>query len=206
MRFLAKMANREEEKPEGRPSASEILQRLAQDLSFAKVLESFPGLSLTDLRRVLLEAGQRMQEGSQPADSPAGAYRIYIDGASKGNPGAAGTGVLIYRPDGELLCQFNCSLGIATNNVAEYSGLILALEKALELGLKRIEILSDSELLIKQMNGQYSVRDEKLKALWARARTLIGRFPKASLRHIPREENRKADQLAKAAAVMAPLR
>lgn len=189
-----------------RPSASEILRQLAQDLSFAKVLESHPGLSFSDLRQLLLEASQRMEEGSSAADIPAGTYRIYIDGASKGNPGAAGTGVLIYQPEGELLCQFSCSLGVATNNVAEYSGLILALEKALELGLKRIEILSDSELMIKQMNGLYTVRDEKLRGLWARARSLIGRFPKASLRHIPREENQKADQLAKAAAMKAPMR
>lgn len=200
------MADQEEGKGESHPSAGELLRWLAQELSFARVLDRFPELSLSDLRRVLLEASRKMEAGSPAAETPSRPHRIYIDGASKGNPGAAGTGVLIYQPDGELLCEFSCSLGVATNNVAEYSGLVLALEKALELGLKRIEILSDSELLIKQMNGQYSVRDEKLKALWARARALIGRFPKASLRHIPREENQKADQLAKAAAMKAPLR
>ncbi|MFQ5862023.1 MAG: ribonuclease HI family protein [Candidatus Brocadiales bacterium] len=122
---------------------------------------------------------------------------VYIDGASRGNPGKAGIGVVIYDKKQQNVLKEICRyIGETTNNVAEYRALISGVEKALEYSPKELEILSDSELLVKQINGQYKVRAPSILPLYKKAKRLIGMLPKWKIQHIPREENALADALA----------
>ena len=121
-------------------------------------------------------------------------WTITTDGAARGNPGPAAIAYIIKR-DGEKDVQYKECLGEATNNVAEYQALIRALEKARELGGKRLAIQSDSDLMVQQMNGQYKVKNPGLLALYEKARQLCKAFESVTFRHIRREENSRADRL-----------
>lgn len=121
---------------------------------------------------------------------------IHIDGASRGNPGEAGFGVHVSTPDGAELARLYGYLGRATNNVAEYQALIHALRYARAHGARRVSIFSDSELVVRQMEGSYKVRHPDMVALHREAGALLGQFDEASVRHVPREQNREADRLA----------
>jgi ribonuclease HI len=119
----------------------------------------------------------------------------YADGGSRGNPGHAGAGAVIEK-DGQCVAQVSEYIGIATNNVAEYTGLVKILEKAKELGYKNIEVRMDSELVVKQMNGLYRVKNEGLKPLFAKAKVLANTFSSFTIVHVRRESNKSADKLA----------
>jgi ribonuclease HI len=121
---------------------------------------------------------------------------IFIDGASRGNPGPAGIGVAIFDSKGGSLAEESAYIGRATNNVAEYRALVQALEKAVEMGASRVMIMTDSELLYRQMRGIYRVRDAKLISLFRQAVSLAKEFQGFQLCHIPRRETEKADSLA----------
>ncbi len=121
--------------------------------------------------------------------------RIYIDGASKGNPGESGAGVVIYR-DGHIVKKISNYLGHATNNAAEYSALLCALEEALLLKARSLEINTDSQLLARQLNKIYKVRHEGIKIFYDQALKLLAGFEKVVINHIRREENILADKLA----------
>jgi ribonuclease HI len=123
----------------------------------------------------------------------------YIDGGARGNPGPAGYGVRIEWPDGTLVDEFSGSIGVATNNVAEYRGLLAALEYALAHGYTSITVRSDSQLLVKQMLGEYRVKHPGLQPLNQAARTLAARFKHAAFEHVGRALNAHADRLANAA-------
>ena len=125
---------------------------------------------------------------------------LHCDGASKGNPGPAGAGFVLRTPDGRLIAEDGIPLGVATNNVAEYQGLIAGLHEASAQGIKDLRIKSDSELLVKQLLGQYRVRSRKLKPLYEAACRLMDCFDAVHIQHIPREENTEADKLADEAA------
>jgi ribonuclease HI len=125
-----------------------------------------------------------------------GKIKIFIDGACRGNPGDAATGIIFCDSTGKVIKQMGFYLGWATNNIAEYMGLIKALEKSMEFGFKEIEVFSDSQLLTKQIRGEYAVRNQKLKELFKKAQELINRFSYFSLDHIPRKENILADRMA----------
>jgi ribonuclease HI len=120
---------------------------------------------------------------------------IFIDGASKGNPGESGVGVVIYR-DGQVIKNISSYIGYATNNVAEYTALLYALEEALLLKAKSLKINTDSQLLARQLNKIYKVRNKSIVNLYNRAVHLLSGFEKVSVNHIPREENIIADKLA----------
>lgn len=122
--------------------------------------------------------------------------RINFDGASKGNPGPASIGAVIAERPGEILVEISESIGKATNNFAEYSALVRALEEAVRLGATEVDCVSDSELVVRQMTGVYRVKNASLKPLWQKARDLSGQFARFSIRHVPREQNRRADKLA----------
>lgn len=124
---------------------------------------------------------------------------IYIDGASKGNPGPAGAGIVIFQ-DGIHLKDVSRHIGNTTNNVAEYTALIYALEEALILKAAKVKVLTDSELLSRQINGEYKVRHPNLKPLFEQARNLSRGFESFEIRHIVREKNTEADKLADKAA------
>jgi ribonuclease HI len=121
---------------------------------------------------------------------------LWTDGAARGNPGPAGIGAILKSPSGEVLYTGSEYLGHTTNNVAEYKAVLLGLERALELGIRRIEVRADSELLIKQLRGEYRVRHEALKPLYEAAQRLLARFEKKKLVHVRREQNGDADRLA----------
>ncbi len=121
---------------------------------------------------------------------------LYTDGAARGNPGPAGAGVRVESPDGAAIDELAEYLGEATNNVAEYQALLLGLERARSLGASEVEVRSDSELLVRQMNGEYKVKNEGLRALVTRARTLERGFRSVAYVHVRRERNRDADRLA----------
>lgn len=120
----------------------------------------------------------------------------YVDGASRGNPGPAGIGVVISDTDGNVIKEIAEPLGRTTNNVAEYSALIRALEEARSLGGSGIQVYTDSELMARQINGQYQVRQRHLFPLFTRAKGLLDLFDRARVTHVYREKNTHADRLS----------
>jgi len=124
--------------------------------------------------------------------------KIYTDGASSGNPGPSGIGFVIYNENGEKLKEYSEYIGLATNNIAEYSALIRALEFLKDKENLKINIFTDSELLVKQLKGLYKVKSKNLKNLYEKVISLLSLF-EYELHHIPREENKIADNLAKKA-------
>jgi ribonuclease HI len=123
----------------------------------------------------------------------------YSDGGARGNPGPAGYGVVIKDQSGEKIAELSEYLGRQTNNVAEYRGLIAALEYALGHGSKALQVVSDSELLVRQIKGIYKVKNRALQELHGRAKELIAQLDWFSIEHSLREHNRDADRLANAA-------
>ena len=121
---------------------------------------------------------------------------VYIDGASRGNPGPAGVGVVFMSPEAKPLRQFSKYLGETTNNVAEYLALVYALQEAMQAGYAALTVKTDSELLARQVNGQYRVRDGQLRLLHDLALHLVHGFRQCRVEHIHRTENRLADRLA----------
>jgi ribonuclease HI len=118
-----------------------------------------------------------------------------IDGASRGNPGPAAYAVVVEAGDGAPLAALSKYLGKTTNNVAEYEGLLAALDYALRHRRLRLRVFSDSELLVRQIQGRYKVKSQELKPLVERAREMIARLEAFSIQHVPRERNREADRL-----------
>jgi len=120
----------------------------------------------------------------------------YIDGGARGNPGPAGYGVRVEDEQGTLIEEFNGFLGTSTNNVAEYNGLLAALRYARQHGHRRVHIKSDSELLVKQMRGEYRVKNAGLQPLYQEARTIASDLERIVYEHVRREQNKDADRLA----------
>lgn len=121
--------------------------------------------------------------------------KIYIDGASKGNPGESGVGIVIYQND-RIIKKISSYIGYGTNNTAEYTALIHALEEAASLKAKSLEINTDSQLLARQLNKVYKVKHENIKNFYNQACSLLTGFEKTVINHIPRELNKLADKLA----------
>ena len=135
----------------------------------------------------------RHQELIVPAE---GRWLLYTDGASRGNPGPAAIGAVLFDRNGRRVHAVSQVIGEATNNVAEYSAAIAGLEAALSLGIRDIELRMDSELVVRQISGQYRVRHPKLKPLWARLNELSAGFASFEARAVPRAQNKVADGLA----------
>ncbi len=123
---------------------------------------------------------------------------VYTDGGARGNPGPAAAAGVIIGAGGDVLAEVTDYLGVSTNNVAEYRALILTLRRALELGCTRVTVKMDSELVVKQLGGQYRVKDEKMIPLHAEARRLLARFEGQTVEHISRAANKHADKLVNA--------
>lgn len=121
--------------------------------------------------------------------------QIYSDGGSRNNPGLAAFAYLIYGESGEVLEQRGDFLGIATNNFAEYKGLLAALEASLKYQPTEIACFLDSELIVKQLNGEYRVKDENLKKIYFEIKDILQKLGKVSFKHIPREKNKIADKM-----------
>ena len=128
--------------------------------------------------------------------------QIFVDGGSRGNPGPAGVGAVI-NINGRCVSEVSEFIGNTTNNVAEYSGLVFALKRAIELGLKSVEVSMDSELVVKQMTGIYKVKNQGLLPFFLEARKLAATFTYFKIVHVRREYNREADRLANLAMDLA---
>jgi ribonuclease HI len=160
-------------------------------------------MTLPEAKGLLEKLAGRLERAAaeKPAAAPAvappkpGTWRLFTDGAARGNPGPAGAGAVLVSPDGQVerLGKF---LGVQTNNVAEYEGLLLGLRHARVLGVTSLEILADSELMIRQLNGEYRVKAPGLLPLFEQARALVRGFPSVTARHVRREENKDADEMS----------
>ena len=131
-----------------------------------------------------------------PEQTPIAFHQANIDGGSRGNPGPAAYGVVIRNAKGEIIVRLKKYIGLSTNNVAEYFGLIAALDYAENHGIRALHVRSDSELLVKQMRGQYKVRSEDLRPLFERAKKMSQSFEAFRIDHVYRDQNGEADALA----------
>ena len=120
---------------------------------------------------------------------------VNVDGGSRGNPGPAAVGVVVRDGDGEILEEVGRRIGDATNNVAEYRALLLGIERARELGGTELELVGDSELIVRQVKGEYKVKDATMRELHAEVRKALSGFEGWSIRHVRREQNSEADRL-----------
>ena len=132
---------------------------------------------------------------AEPERKAIAAYQANVDGGSRGNPGPAAYGVVVRDPRGEIVARLKKYIGNSTNNVAEYFGLIAALDYAQNHGIRALRIESDSELMVKQMRGQYKVKSEELKPLFERAKKISQTFESFRISHVYREQNKEADAL-----------
>ncbi len=124
---------------------------------------------------------------------------MHVDGGARGNPGPAAAGAVVSTPEGEVLGEASELLGEATNNVAEYRGLLLGLSRARELGATEVEVVNDSELVAKQVNGAYKVKHPAMRPLYLDAMAALRDFERWSIRSVPRAQNARADALVNAA-------
>ena len=131
-------------------------------------------------------------------------WKAYVDGAARGNPGPAGIGILIEDSEGNVVKEVGEPLGRTTNNVAEYTAMIRALEEARGLGCDNLAVFTDSELMAHQINGKYAVKALHLKPLYQRARLLISQFASVTVTHVRREYNKRADALSNIGADQVP--
>ncbi len=123
-------------------------------------------------------------------------WTAHVDGAARGNPGPAGIGIVIEDAEGNVVKEIGEPLGHTTNNVAEYTALVRALEEARALGCSCLAVFTDSELMAHQLNGRYAVKALHLKPLFERARRLLSQFDSAAITHVRRERNKRADALS----------
>jgi ribonuclease HI len=175
--------------------AEKLAARTAEELDEAMALSK----AEREARRRERDAeAAREQEAAAKAaaDERRKRTRLFVDGAARGNPGPAGAGAVILSPDGHVVAKLGKFLGDSTNNVAEYMGLILGLKRAKAMGIKELDVYSDSELMVRQLAGDYAVKAEHLRPLHDEARALLRGFAEVDVRHIPREENAQADLMS----------
>ena len=154
-----------------------------------------PAAASDDQDAAILGARRRFPVGGRESAADAESFVLRVDGGSRGNPGPAAIGVVLEDAQGTVLEALGARIGRATNNVAEYQAMITGLETAVDHGVRRLRVLSDSELMVKQLRSEYKVRADALKDLFLQARSLLQRFERIELIHVPREENTAADQL-----------
>jgi ribonuclease HI len=124
---------------------------------------------------------------------------VHVDGGSRGNPGPAAIGVVVSDPSGSVVDEVGETIGVATNNVAEYRALLKGLERARSLGADEVEVVNDSELIAKQINGDYKVKHQAMRPLYLEALAALQEFPRWQVRSVRREHNKRADELVNAA-------
>jgi ribonuclease HI len=183
-------------------SPAQLLLALAEHGTLDAASEAL-GIEKEQARRLLRGAAKQLG-GAEPDPRPtarvtspgeARRVRVFTDGAARGNPGPAGAGAVIL--DGErVLARLGRFLGKQTNNVAEYQGLLLGLRRARQMGAREVEVRADSQLLIRQLQGKYAVKNEVLKRLHEEALALLRSFDRYELLHVPREQNALADEMS----------
>ncbi|MBI5644406.1 MAG: ribonuclease HI family protein [Deltaproteobacteria bacterium] len=195
-----------------RDLVNRFLEELSLTLDIQKTIKKV-GLTEDDARSIFASLMTRKKPGaikdlfeetvSQPKEAVRpkkaahkGAHILNVDGASRGNPGLAGAGAVIRDSEGTVLKKLKRFLGVTTNNMAEYKALLMGLESAKDIGATDIEVLADSELMVRQVNGIYKVKSEELRPLYEKAIGLLKGFKSSKVRHIYRQENSIADSLA----------
>ena len=179
-------------------SPGQLLLAIAEHETLERTCAAL-GIELEAARKLLRGAAAKLKVEQPPSAGPQvgkGAVRVFSDGAARGNPGPAGAGAVVLDAQDRVLARRGRFLGNATNNVAEYKGLLLGLEAARELGAREVQVRADSQLLIRQLKGEYQVKHAGLKPLHAEALRLLRGFDKYDLAHIPREENALADEMS----------
>ena len=180
---------------------AQLLLAIAEHESLEATCQAL-GLTREAARKLLRGAALQLQQEKLPlaepakAHSPGRAVRVFSDGAARGNPGPAGAGAVLTDASGAVIARLGRFLGNKTNNVAEYEGLLLGLKHARDLGYRQVEVRADSQLLIRQLKGEYAVRHAGLKPLHAEALRLLDGFERYDLQHVPREENTLADEMS----------
>ncbi len=176
-----------------------VLRFLAREEPLVATLGAFPQLDRAKLQRILEKAATHL-EGNGAPDGPVVVppprLRLYSDGLARGNPGLAGAGAVLVEPSGQVVDRLGKFLGTQTTNFAEYTGLLLGLKRARELGVREVEVFADSELMIRQLGGRYQVRSPSLRPLYEEALRLLNEFDRVKLVHVPREMNRAADEMS----------
>lgn len=178
---------------------ADILKAMARTKALGTLSEELRDLTPATLRSVLEEASNLLQEKtiSRPTRQPAlQSLILHIDGAARGNPGPAGIGVVIGDEAGSFRDEHQAFIGEATNNVAEYEALLFGLRKARELGHATVKIFSDSELLVRQVQGRYRVKNPRLRKFYDEAQDLLRSFDGFEIAHVDRGMNSRADLLA----------
>jgi len=170
------------------------LKTLAETLDVGKTIARVSGLTPETLQGFLLEAASG--KAVSRASGKTKRVTIYTDGASRGNPGLAGAGVVLKSDEGRVLARVARFLGEMTNNMAEYTALLVGLKEAQKAGAEEVQIRSDSELIVRQLNGQYKVKNDDLRIMHGSAMDLLSSFKRWKASHIPRSRNKEADQLA----------
>jgi len=171
-----------------------ILKTLAQVKSFGQARKKLPGLTDADIWKAISNAASVL--GDLARVERHRSLNVYIDGAAVPNPGPSGIGVVIYNERKKKVKEVKKSIGLASNNMAEYEALIQGLKESKKLSAGTVNIFSDSELLVNQMSGKFRINDRELKALFQQAKSLENKFEKVSYRLIARDKNKVADQLA----------
>jgi|SRR6218665_560796 len=188
------------------PDLAELLRYIAREEPLTGTVRAFPGFTREDVGR-LLEAAATKLSARPPAAPPTPAppslpedsatrLKLFSDGAARGNPGPAGAGAVLVDGDGRVVARLGRFLGVQTNNYAEYMGLLLGLEHARRLKVRELEVLADSELLIRQLQGRYQVKSPTLRPLYEEATGLLKHFDRVKLVHVPREKNKAADEMS----------
>jgi len=165
-----------------------VLHCLADCLDPGRTLDAFPGMTREDLKEIIRRAAESFVGYECPA-------LLWVDGAARGNPGQAGAGFVLERGKSRVLGAGEY-LGEATNNEAEYRALILGMEAAGRQGCNELEVFSDSELMVRQMRGEYRVKNHRLQELYFQAVKKMKPFKRITFNHISRDENKDADRLA----------
>ena len=180
-----------------------VINTLADKLPDSILEQLFPAIPATAVRDVLLgkkkvaaQPARQQNLFTEPASDTVLSCRLFTDGASRGNPGEAGAGIVLLDDDNQEVVARSRYLGRSTNNVAEYKALILGLETATQLGCSRLAIFMDSQLIVRQVQGRYKVKNANLKPLFDDVKSLLANINKWSIDHVPRAENKRADELA----------
>jgi ribonuclease HI len=176
----------------------ELLRDVYRHLDLESLLRKHPGMTEAELRDFFRKLDRLLPMEQPPVQSCADDESVVLnaDGGSRGNPGPAGYGFVLKESSGRVLCERGGFIGRATNNEAEYAGLLAGLEAALEAGARRILARLDSELLVKQLNGAYKVKSRNLMPYFLKARQILERFESWRVEHVRRELNSRADELA----------
>ncbi|RLA90038.1 MAG: hypothetical protein DRG58_03505 [Deltaproteobacteria bacterium] len=171
------------------PSRAELFYALAENPYIPGLLKRY-GLCLKDLQHLFGEAAEHYRSLEQDY------WTLFVDGASRGNPGPAGAGAVLRDSQGQIRAEVRDYLGKATNNEAEYRALQMGLEAAQRLGVRRLYIFSDSKLVVEQLKGGYQVKSPNLKPWWEATRILLKKLDAYAISHVNRGQNQEADRLA----------